>query len=178
MAELSTLARPYAKAAFQTAVEGEQLSAWSDMLNLTAQVVVDDTMLLALSNPGLTAAQQAAIFVDVCGDKLSDKGQNFICTLADNKRLSLLPQIAEQFEVFKAELQQSVDVDITSAFDLSEDQKQKLAQALKAKLNRDVNVTSTTDKALVGGLIIRAGDVVIDGSIRGKLAKLAESLNS
>jgi F-type H+-transporting ATPase subunit delta len=178
MAELSTIARPYAKAAFQTAVEGEALSDWSDMLNLTAQVVVDDTMLLALGNPGLTAAQQAAIFVDVCGDKLSEKGQNFICTLSENKRLSLLPQIAEQFEAFKAELQRSVDVDITSAFDLSEDQTQKLAQALKAKLNRDVNVTSTTDKALVGGLIIRAGDVVIDGSIRGKLAKLAESLNS
>jgi F-type H+-transporting ATPase subunit delta len=178
MAELSTLARPYAKAAFQAAVDAGQLQAWSDMLVVASDVTLNEDMAKVLSHPGLTGQQQAQTFVDVCGDILSEAGANLVNVLAENKRISLLPQILEQFEYLKAELEKAVDVEIISAFPVSDESKQKLTDALKVKLAKDVRVTTTVDKTLVGGAIIRAGDMVIDGTLRGKLAKLAEAMNS
>ena len=178
MAELSTLARPYAKAAFQAAVEAGALQAWSDMLAVASLVSEQDKVVEVLTNPGLTGEQQAQTFIEVCGDTLSTSGQSLISVLAENKRISLLPQIFEQFEHLKAELEKAVDVEIISAFEVTDDTKQKLTQALKAKLDKDVRVTTSVDSTLVGGAIIRAGDLVIDGSLKGKLAKLAEAMNS
>ncbi len=178
MAELSTLARPYAKAAFQAAVDTGALQAWSDMLVIASEVTLNEDMAKVLSHPGLTGQQQAQTLIDVCGDKLNESVQNLINVLAENKRISLLPQILEQFEHLKAELEKAVDVEIISAFEVSDESKQKLTDALKAKLAKDVRVTTTVDSTLVGGAIIRAGDMVIDGTVRGKLAKLAEAMNS
>jgi len=178
MAELSTLARPYAKAAFQAAVDTGALQAWSDMLVIASEVTLNEDMAKVLSHPGLTGQQQAQTLIDVCGDKLNASVQNLINVLAENKRISLLPQILEQFEHLKAELEKAVDVEIISAFEVSDESKQKLTDALKAKLAKDVRVTTTVDSTLVGGAIIRAGDMVIDGTVRGKLAKLAEAMNS
>ncbi|GAA6136061.1 F0F1 ATP synthase subunit delta [Oceaniserpentilla sp. 4NH20-0058] len=178
MAELSTLARPYAKAAFQAAVDAGELQAWSTMLSVASQVADQDQVEEVLSNPGLTGTQQAQTFIDVCGEILNEAGQNLVSVLAENKRISLLPQISEQFEHLKAELEKAVDVEIISAFEVTDDTKQKLTQALKAKLDKDVRVTTTVDSTLVGGAIIRAGDLVIDGTLKGKLAKLAEAMNS
>ncbi|EAT11279.1 F0F1 ATP synthase subunit delta [Bermanella marisrubri] len=178
MAELSTLARPYAKAAFQAAVEAGDLQAWSDMLAVASEVANNQDMEAVLSHPGLSGEQQAQTLIDVCGEKLNEAGQNLVNVLAENKRLALLPHILEQFEHLKAEQERVVDVEITSAFDVTDATKQKLTQALKAKLDKDVRVTTTVDSSLVGGAIIRAGDMVIDGTVRGKLAKLAEAMNS
>ncbi|MCP5325895.1 MAG: F0F1 ATP synthase subunit delta [Oceanospirillaceae bacterium] len=179
MAELSTLARPYAKAAFQAALDAGALVKWSEMLGYAGSVTQSAEMGKLLSNPGFTDVQQAQALIDVCGaDQLNEGIKNLMFILAENKRLSLLPQIAEQYESLKAEQEKAVDVSIVSAFDLAEDQTHKLTQALKAKLNKDVRVTTSTDSSLVGGVIIRAGDLVIDGSVRGKLAKLAEAMNS
>lgn len=178
MAELSTLARPYAKAAFQAAVDAGELQAWSDMLVNTSNVVQEEKMGKVLSHPSLTGEQQAQTLIDVCGDKMHKAGQNLVSVLAENKRISLIPQILEQFEHLKAELEKAVDVEIISAFDVSDESKQKLTDALKAKLAKDVRVTTTVDSTLVGGAIIRAGDLVIDGTVRGKLTKLAEAMNS
>ena len=178
MAELSTLARPYAKAAFQAAVDAGELQAWSDMLVSTSNVVQEEKMGKVLSHPSLTGEQQAQTLIDVCGDKMHKAGQNLVSVLAENKRISLIPQILEQFEHLKAELEKAVDVEIISAFDVSDESKQKLTDALKAKLAKDVRVTTTVDSTLVGGAIIRAGDLVIDGTVRGKLTKLAEAVNS
>lgn len=178
MAELSTLARPYAKAAFQAAVDAGELQAWSDMLVSTSNVVQEEKMGKVLSHPSLTGEQQAQTLIDVCGDKMHKAGQNLVSVLAENKRISLIPQILEQFEHLKAELEKAVDVEIISAFDVSDESKQKLTDALKAKLAKDVRVTTTVDSTLVGGAIIRAGDLVIDGTVRGKLTKLAEAMNS
>jgi len=178
MAELSTLARPYAKAAFQAAVDAGALQAWSDMLEIASEVTLNEDMAKVLSHPGLTGQQQAQTLIDVCGDKLNESGQNLVSVLAENKRISLLPQILEQFEHLKAELEKAVDVEIISAFEVSDESKQKLTDALKAKLAKDVRVTTSVDSTLVGGAIIRAGDMVIDGTVRGKLAKLAEAMNS
>jgi F-type H+-transporting ATPase subunit delta len=178
MAELSTLARPYAKAAFQAAVDAGELQAWSDMLVVASEVAQNEDMAKLLSHPGLTGQQQAQTLIDVCGDKLNGSVQNLVNVLAENKRISLMPQILEQFEHLKAELEKAVDVQIISAFEVSDESKQKLTDALKAKLAKDVRVTTTVDSTLVGGAIIRAGDMVIDGTVRGKLAKLAEAMNS
>ena len=178
MAELSTLARPYAKAAFQAAVEAGELQAWSTMLSVASNVADQEKVVELLSNPNLIGTQQAQTFIDVCGDTLNEAGQNLVSVLAENKRISLLPQIFEQFEHLKAELEKAVDVEIISAYEVTDETKQKLTQALKAKLDKDVRVTTTVDSNLVGGAIIRAGDMVIDGTLKGKLAKLAEAMNS
>lgn len=178
MAELITVARPYAKAAFQFADENGALAEWSDMLAFAAAVSTDEAVSSFLNNPKITSAQKAEAFGDLCKDKLNAQGKNFVAMLAQNKRLAALPEIATLFEALKSQKEQSVDVEITSAFALSDEQGKKLAAALKQKLGREVNVTTAEDKALLGGVIIRAGDMVIDGSVRGKLAKLAEKLNS
>ena len=178
MAELTTVARPYAKAAFQFANEAGKLAEWSDMLSFSALVAQDAAIAEILDNPKITTSQQADTFLKIGDDKFDKNGKNFVTLLARNKRLSLLPEIAALYEQLKAELLQSVDVVVTSAFEVSTEQCDKLAEALKRNLGRDVKIESIVDQSLIGGLVIRAGDMVIDGSVRGKLAKLTETMNS
>ncbi|GAB2189907.1 F0F1 ATP synthase subunit delta [Sessilibacter sp. MAH2] len=178
MAELTTLARPYAKAAFEFAKEAKALDKWAEMLSVAAAVSQSDTVAKLLASPTQTAAQKGEAFVGVCGDAIDDKGQNFIRNLAANKRLGLLPFISELFEAFKAQLEKSVDVDVSSAFELPQATLDKLAQALKTNLGREVKVQGMVDPSLIGGVLIRAGDTVIDQSIKGRLAKLAEAMNA
>jgi F-type H+-transporting ATPase subunit delta len=178
MAELSTLARPYAKAAFEYADGANQLAEWSTQLATAAAVAQADNIAKVLTSPSLTSEQQATIFIDVCGDVLSDKAQNFIKVLADNKRLALLAEISALYEVFKANREKTVDVNISSAFELDTAIEDQLAAALTSKLKREVKVQATVDKTLLGGVIIHAADVVIDGSVRGRLAKLGEAMKA
>lgn len=178
MAELTTLARPYAKAAFEYAQAHQQLANWSAMLGLAAAVSQDDTLQRMLKAPRLTSTDKANTFIDVCGDKFDAQVRNFIHVVAENSRLVLLPEIAELFELLKAEQEKSVDVDVTSAFALNDEQQDKLAKVLSARLGREVRLHAAEDATLIGGVVIRAGDLVIDGSVRGKLAQLAEALKS
>ena len=178
MAELSTLARPYARAAFEFAVNVNDLAAWSASLSTAAKVSQAENMQKVLSSPSLTSEQQATQFVDVCGDELNANAQNFIKVLAENKRLPLLPEIASLFDEFKANREKSVDVEVATVFELDEALQQKLAATLSEKLEREVNLQTTIDKDLIGGVVIRAADIVIDGSISGRLAKLSEAMNS
>ena len=178
MAELTTLARPYAKAAFEYAQAHQQLANWSAMLGLAAAVSQDDTMQRVLKAPRLTSAEKATTFNEVCGDKFDAQARNFLSIVAENNRMELLPEIADMFELYKAEQEKSVDVDVTSAFALNDEQQDKLAKVLSARLGREVRLHAAEDASLIGGVVIRAGDLVIDGSVRGKLAKLAEALKS
>lgn len=178
MAELTTLARPYAKAAFEVALEAGALESWSKMLGMSAAVTRDEAVSALLKSPSLTSEQVADAFVQVCGDELDAKGKNFVRLLAENRRLVLLPQIAQLFEVLKANQEKSVDVEVTTAFEISSDITSKLAQALKSRLKREINMVTRIDQTLIGGVVIRAGDTVIDSSVRGKLSKLAESMKS
>lgn len=178
MAELSTLARPYAKAAFEYALAQNDLGGWSKQLATAAAVAKSATLKKLLSSPALTAEQRAKALLDVCADALSDKVRNFVRVLADNKRLQLLPDIQAQFEQLKANQEKSVDVDVVSAFALDGDLTQRLAQALRGKLQREVTINASVDSSLLGGILVRAGDVVIDGSVRGRLVKLAQAMNS
>ncbi len=178
MAELSTLARPYARAAFEYAREHDALDAWSEQLATAAAVVAEPGMAALLDNPSLTDTQQAQALWDVCGDALGAAARNFVAILAANKRLALLPEIHSQFAEFKANQEKSVDVEVVSAFELDDATRDRLAEVLGRKLEREVKVSTSTDSDLLGGVLIRAGDLVIDGSVRGRLNKLAEAMNS
>ena len=178
MAEISTLARPYAKAAFEYAREKSALAQWSEQLGTAAAVAGAEGMDAVLDNPSLTDEQQANTLNEVCGDATGNEVKNFVTILSSNKRLSLLPEISAQFELLKANLEKSVDVEVVSAFDLDDATANRLADVLGKKLEREVKVSTATDADLLGGVLIRAGDLVIDGSVRGRLNKLAEAMNS
>lgn len=178
MVEITTVARPYAKAAFEHARASGQLAGWSSMLALTAAVVADANFRQYISRPTLSAEQQAQAVFAVCGDQLDAAGRNFISNLAENKRLGALPAISARFEALRAEAEGAVDVEVTTAYALDANQTDALAAVLSQKLSRQVSVTSAVDAALIGGAVIRAGDVVIDASVRGKLGKLSATLNS
>jgi len=178
MAELNTVARPYTKAAFEYALDKGNLDQWSSMLSVAAQAAQDSEMALVLGNPALTSEQKAELVIAVAEKHLDDAGKNFVSLLAENNRLALLPEIFAQFEQLKANHNQSVDLNVTTAFDLTEQQQQKLTQALGKKLGREVSLTAETDASILGGVVIRTEDLVIDGSVRARIAKLAEAMNS
>ena len=178
MAELLTVARPYAKAAFQHAQEQGSLDHWSQMLSFVAAVAADESMRELLANPKANSDEKAQLFSSVCGDRVDDSMRNFIRQLADTGRLSALPEICAQFEALKSQKEQSIDAEFVTAFPLSDDQFNNLVNSLNKKMGRYINAKTTVDQSLLGGLIIKAGDMVIDGSVRGKLAKLADQLNS
>lgn len=176
MSELTTLARPYAKAAFEYAQSNDCLSDWSAMLGFCAAAVRDKTFAAYLDNPGLTREQSAEAMLQVCQDNLDNQGKNFVRLLAENDRLELLPAVADLFEDLKALYEKTVDVAITSAVALSETQVAAISQRLSEKLGRKVNINSKTDASLLGGMFIRAGDMVIDASVKGKLNDLSDAL--
>lgn len=178
MADLTTLARPYARAVFKLALEQQALAQWSEMFGLLSRVSQQEKVQEILGSPNLTVQQQAQTLIDVCADALDNSGKNLVKVLAENKRLILLPEISQLFDALKKEAEKTVDVEIISAVSLESALEQKLAQALKNKLNRDVKISSAIDKNLIGGVIIRAGDTVIDRSLRSRLAKLAEVMHS
>lgn len=176
MSELTTLARPYAKAAFEYAQSTDALTDWSGMLVFAATAVQESTFAAYLDNPALTRDQASKAMLTVCGDNLDSHGKNFVRLMAENDRLELLPAVAELFEELKALYEKTVDVDITSAVDLSEAQVATISKRLSEKLGRKVNINSTTDASLLGGMFIRAGDMVIDASVKGKLNDLSDAL--
>jgi F-type H+-transporting ATPase subunit delta len=178
MAELSTLARPYARAAFEFALGKSALDDWSSALRTAAAVCTNERVATLLTSPAQTAERLASSLIELCGDDFGEDQRNFIRVLAENKRLSLLPEISALFEHLKDEQQRSVDVKVISAYALDASAEQTLAQVLSKKLEREVKVETEVDESLIGGVLIRAGDLVIDGSVRGRLNKLSEAMNS
>jgi len=176
MAELITLARPYAKAAFEDACEQNTLSDWSTMLQWAGAVVSNEQVMVALDKPGFTTEQKASIVTDICEGKLNEHGKNFVRILAENKRLSLLPEIACLFEHLKAEQEKTLDVEVVSARALDAQQTNILSESLRKRFDRNIELNCVVDEKLLGGVIIRAGDTVIDGSVRGKLTRLSDAI--
>jgi F-type H+-transporting ATPase subunit delta len=174
--ETTTIARPYAEAIFGRASESGKLEQWSDVLGLLAAIVQDERVAAAISNPKLESSQRIALVLDICGKHLDVEGQNLVRLLVRNGRLSVLPEIAKLYEGLKNESQGTLDVQVISAYEMTKDQEDKLAAALKKRLDRDIRVTSEIDSKLIGGVLIRAGDLVIDGSVQGRLQKLATEL--
>ena len=175
MSDLTTIARPYAKAAFDFAVEADVIESWLEQLTFAAQVSQDNTIQTYLK--GSASVEQATtLFMNVCGEQVESKGQNFLKLLAENHRLLALPQILEQFCELKAEHEKTVNVNVTSAIKLKAEQTKTLSAALEKRLARKVKLNCKVDKSIISGLVIQAGDMVIDGSIQGKLNRLSQSL--
>lgn len=176
MSEFITIARPYARAAFEYARAQNAVDAWSDNLGLLAAVVKDPAVQALLSSPRLSRQQRAELLIRICGDELDESGKNLIHLLAENGRLKALPEIAGQYEVYRAELEGTVDAMLLSAQAVSQEQLKKVAKALETRLGKKVNLQSEVDESLIGGAIIKAGDVVIDGSLKSRLEKLSAAI--
>ena len=176
MADKSTIARPYAKAAFEEARDHGRLGPWSEALRTAAAVVRDSRVEALLGNPRVTPEELATLVIEIAGPQLDEEGRNFVRTLAGNRRLPLLPEIAALFDELKSEAEGVVDVTVTSAAPLDDSQRGKLAAALQRRLGRSVHLQCATDPTLIGGAVLRAGDLVIDGSLRGRLERIAYAL--
>lgn len=182
MADLSTVARPYAKALFDIASAEQKLAAWSNALGVAAAVVADPQAASALANPSLDDKRRAAFVAAVVagipgGDLLSSvEGTNLLALLAENGRLPVLPEIAAQFDALKAHAENRVNVTVTAATPIDAALAEQIKTALQQKLGRAVELTLEVDASLIGGAIIRADDMVIDGSVRTRLQQLTDKL--
>jgi F-type H+-transporting ATPase subunit delta len=183
MADNNTIARPYAKAVFELANEAGDLANWSESLDIAGQLLADSALVEYLGNPEFNNEQRLEFLTGLfkkAGANLLEggdsKGTNFLKLLLENRRLAVLPEIAEHFEALKAKVENTVDAVVTSATELSKSQVGDIAAALKKRLGCDVNVETEIDENLIGGAVIRAGDVVIDGSLRARLEGLATAL--
>lgn len=178
MINTQTLARPYAKAAFEFASAAGTTESWSKMLNLAAIAVEVPEVAALLNDPRLTSESKVQGLVRLLGDDADEAFCNYVQTLGENDRLSVLPTVWELYEDIKAQAEKTLEAEVETAFELSNEQLQTLAAALSKRLDRTVNLQQAVNPALIGGVLIRAGDVVVDGSVRGKLSQLAESLKS
>ena len=183
MADNNTVARPYAQAIFEVAQDAGALADWSETLSIAGRLLANRELVEYLGNPEFNDEQRLEFLTglfDKAGSKLlsgSDKkGTNFLKLLLENGRVAVLPEISVHFETLKADIENSVDAVVTSATALSEEQAEEIARSLKERLGRDVRVTTEIDENLIGGAVIRAGDVVIDGSLRARLEGLANAL--
>jgi F-type H+-transporting ATPase subunit delta len=178
MADRLTIARPYARAAFEEARKNGGLAPWSQALQAAALVVKDPRVATLLDDPRVTPAKLAQLVDGIAAAPLGEQGANFVRTLADNHRLGYLPEIADLFATFKDEAEGVADVTVTSAAALDQAQRDKLAAALGRRLKRKVRLHCETDPALIGGAILRSGDLVIDGSLRTRLNRIAYELTA
>ena len=176
MAERATIARPYAKAAFEYAHAANAFAAWSAGLKAAAEILADARVAALTKSPAWPAADLASLIIDVAGAKLDAGMQNFVRVLTENHRLLLLPEIFAHYEKFRSDVENTVDVDVISAIALNSTQQDKLAAALSKRLKRQVRMQNSVDATLLGGAVVRAGDLVIDGSLKGRLERLATEL--
>jgi F-type H+-transporting ATPase subunit delta len=178
MAELSTVARPYAEAVFKLADAAGTLPKWSEMLAALATVVLDPRVSAAIRNPKHSAAQVAGLIISILAGKLTGDAENFVRVLAENGRLELLPLIRDQYAALRNEREGIVEAEVQSAFDLSDAQVSDLVARLEKKTGRKVRARVTLDKDLIGGVRIVLGDKVIDGSARAQLGALENALKA
>lgn len=169
-------ARPYAIAAFKQAQDEGDSARWSQMLALLASVAGESTMKRLIANPKITRVQLADLIIDVCGDALSDSGRNFVRVLAENQRLNIASDIASAFELERARSERRSDVKVTTAYELTAAQQNDINVAMTRRLGTKVDISVSVDPELIGGVIIRCGDMVIDASVRGRLAQLTQTL--
>jgi len=178
MADRLTVARPYARAAFAQARTDGALGGWSTALGRAALAAGDARVRALFGSPQVTDAQLAELLADVAGSGLTDGARNFIKLLAENKRLPFLPEIAQIFDQLTADAERVVDVSITSAAPMGNDEQQQLVAALERRFARKVRMQSAVDPSLIGGAVVRAGDLTIDGSVKARLARLAHELTA
>ena len=178
MAELATVARPYAEAAFELARDEQALPAWSEMLRLAATIVADARIAAALDNPRLDTGAKDSLLLSIGGDRFNGEARNFIRVLVEAERVMLLPQIAAMFETLKNEAEATAKATIESAFELSPSQVTELQQALERRFGKKIETTVTVNPDLIGGARVTVGDAVLDGSVQAKLAAMHAQLRA
>lgn len=172
MADVATIARPYARAAFDHARGANALPAWSDLLAKVGAALGDERVSQLIGNPHVRNAELVEFLLDVAGASGNAEARNFLRLLAENRRLDAVPAIAAQYEVLRSEVENTIDVTVTSALPLTAEQSAKLSAALAKRLQRTVRLHAEIDPSLIGGAIVRAGDFVVDGSLRGRVERL------
>lgn len=177
MSEYITFARPYARAIYDLAKEEGRIAQWSDMLKAVAEVASLEQIEALDGDPRVTEEVLAQIIIDLCGDVLDGEGRNLVRLLVENRRLASTPDLAALFEHFRAQGEGVVEAEVISAKPLSEAQQAELAAALKRRLGREVTLHTTQDDSLIAGVVVRAGDLVIDGSLKGRLGQLARAMS-
>jgi len=176
MSELATLARPYASAVFKLAKQGKTTGKWSESLAFLSALLKNKDITAIVDNPKLSKQKATEMLLEVCQDQVDAEGANFLRLIVENNRLPLVPSIAELFEAYRAEDEGYVDVEVYSAFEFSKEDKKSLSSTLEKKLSKKVHMNVTVDKSLIGGILVRAGDRVMDGSIRGQLQYMQKTL--
>ncbi len=178
MSDDVTTARPYAKAIFQLAKQGSNFDVWSERLKFLSAVVADKNVAQALQDPNSTATARASLIEKIAGDKLDGEAVNMIRLLAENGRLGSMSSISSLYDDYRAQDEGTLEAEVISAIALDDNYRAKLSESLQRKFNKKVNIVNTIDESLIAGAIIRAGDVVIDGSVKGKLAQLGGNLSA
>ncbi|MDA8415724.1 MAG: F0F1 ATP synthase subunit delta [Betaproteobacteria bacterium] len=176
MAEMMTIARPYAEAVFSRALETQQISQWGDRLALLAQVSGDQCVVSMLSNPRLTKQEKAVLLTNLCAEGLGEEGRNFLSVMADNNRLGILAVVAQQFEVLRHEHEGVLDAGVVSASPMDQNQIAELSQQLTKRFGKPVRIQHTVNPELLGGFCVTVGDTMIDGSVRARLQQLSVAL--
>jgi F-type H+-transporting ATPase subunit delta len=176
MSELATLARPYAAAVFKRAKESGSSGKWSDSLAFLAIVLKDENIIAVVNNPKVSTERLEGLMLAICDGQVDKEGENFLKLLVQNRRLSLLPEIARIFEEFKAEDEGYIEVDVLTAYALSKESKLEFSSKLEKALHKKIHMNVSVDKSLIGGVLVRAGDRVIDGSIKGQLQQMHKAL--
>jgi len=176
MAELAALARPYAEAVFLMAEEKGSIDKWSDALEFLKLVMSDELISKFADNPKVSQAMLEKAMLDISKDQLDEEGLNLIKLLIKNDRLQLVSEVQEQYEIKKAQKSGELNVEITSAFPMSESDQKELVKSLSTAFGKQVKVSVEEDSSLIGGMIVRAGDKVIDGSVSGQIQQLAKQL--
>lgn len=178
MAELATVARPYAEAAFAIARDHQALPAWSEMLRFASILVADERVADALGNPRLDAAAKESLLLSIGGDRFDAEAGNFIRILVEAERVTLLPQIAAMFDTLKNEAEATATATIESAFELTGAQISELRSALERRFGKKIETTVTVNPELIGGARVSVGDAVLDGSVQAKLAAMRAQLRA
>lgn len=174
--KLTSIARPYALAAFEYALDKHDLAEWQTMLQNAARISENKDMVWLLNDPEVSQTQITEIYEDILKNSLDDERKNFIHLLAEYGRLEALPEMAALFAKYRADYEKTITAEVVSAIPLSSAHQQKFIDALTRRLKRKVSLRCKVDESLIGGALIRAGDLVIDGSVRGKLNRLLESI--
>lgn len=177
MSELTSMARPYARAAFEWADSHSTLDAWAEELAFLGRVVEDERVHRILADPRVDRGTKAEMLLEIGTDRLTDPVRNFLRLLADNGRLLNIPAIHAEFAALKAATEKRIVADVISFQPLTEDQEQVLLSALGNRLGCAIELSCSVDESLLGGVVVRAGDLVIDGSVRGHLTRLAANLS-
>jgi F-type H+-transporting ATPase subunit delta len=178
VADRATIARPYARAAFAYARDSKEFAPWSKLLAAAAAGSADERVARLIGNPHVTSEQLVDLLGGLSKQAAGEHGRNFLRALAENRRLALLPEIAAQFEAYRAETEGVVDVEVIAAREIAAPQKKRLEAALAKRLGREVRMHTSIDESLLGGAIVRAGDLVIDGSLKGRLERLGSALQN